>query len=479
MSDIGYYFSTLIGPLFFYGPFVAAVLLGLTLPIIVIALSSTSAKFLDHQKLVVIFAGIVLGSTLATAFSGRLIISDAELASNPSLLATARQEGNAWFSRIAHLVVLAVSISEIFLWFLQKRRMGNLQFKLWLAAMAYYTFSIVVSGILGEFRGLDLKVLYMPIVLTAVALLAPSNYKQALNALRFILFIPLVGSLVAIWIAPTLVMETGYQSLIAGLSIRLAGLTEHANSLGVIAAIAIFLELSRYVRAKPNIFFLAIASLNLVLAQSKTAWGIAIICLALLGLGVASVGRNKRGSTVDLKLAVFVSFSVALAIAFVFFKIDALQNYLGDDRTGLSTFTGRTKIWSITWDEFVSNPLTGYGPALWDQTYRFQRGMMAVGQAHNQYMQTLGQAGILGIGSLAIYICLLLSRGVSNWAETGGLSLVLVLVVLIRGLSESPMRMLGIMDFDSFTHLLAFTTAAAVTCAARPKGTVLAGKALA
>jgi O-antigen ligase len=469
MNDLSNYLfdflSILVGLIFAYWPFVVAIVLGFLLPTTVVVLSNESTKWNDHLKLTTIFATVVIGSTLAVAFSGRTLITQAELDAHPSLLATISVEhGNYWFSRLAHLVLLTVSMSEIFSWITRKRHMGETQFFLWITAMIYFVLSVLVSGVLGHFREFDIKVFYAPIVFTAVTLLVSSDYQKTLRTLRWILLIPLLGSLVAIWVAPHLVLETGYNSLIPGIHIRLAGLTEHANSLGLLAVVALFLELSPFVCNKPNIFLLLISLANLVLAQSKTAWVIAIIGFLFIRSRHVwkAYTQNKRSGDI-LGLLAGILILVSTAVLLIFSNIDSLQSFLNFDRNGLMTFTGRTIIWEVTWREFLNNPISGYGPSIWDHLYRFQHGMMYAGQAHNQYVQTLGQAGLLGILSLALYLMVLIRKGLQGWDETFGFSILMVIVLLMRGLSESPMRMIGIMDFDSFVHLLTFATVAVVS----------------
>lgn len=465
MGDKTEYLSMVIGLTLAYWPFASAVVLGLLLPTIIVGLSGLIGRYVDHMKLTAVFAFIVIGSTLAITFSGRTIVSEAELAAHPMLLtAAALDHGNYWFSRIAHFLLLSVSIAEIFLWITHKRHIGRSQLILWLAVMIYYTLSVLISGVLGHFGEFNINLIYAPIVFTAVALLVSSNYQKTLQSLRWILLIPLLGSLLAMWVAPNLVLETGYKGLIPGFNIRLAGLTEHANSLGTIAVIGLFLELSKYVQKKPNVLFLLISGANLVLAQSKTSWIIAIIGLIVFGLSAVKSRRLQYGKG-HLELAILCSafFTVTIIILIAFLKLDSLQTFLDADQTGLASFTGRTKIWNMTLDEFMNNPISGYGPSIWDSLYRFRHGMMHVGQAHNQYIQTLGQAGILGTLSLTFYIFLLVRRSYQGWNETDGLSFFVVTVLLVRGFSESPMRMIGIMDFDSFVHLFAFATVAALT----------------
>ncbi len=466
MNDIGKFLLLTFEWIFWYWPFAAAIALGLMLPAMVVAVSGVTNRYPAHLKLTAIFALIIIGNTLAISFSGRVIVSEADLVLHPAIMASPSfGKGNYWFSRVAHLLLMLVSVAEILMWCLRKRHMGKEQFVLWAAAMLYFTLSVVVSGIFGNFRSLNLNMIYAPIVFTAAILLVSPDFKKTLQALRWILLVPLLGSLVAIWLAPQLALETGYKGLIPGLTFRLAGLTEHANSLGVIAAIAMLLELSKFVQNRPNIIFLLVGGANLVLAQSKTAWVIAVIGLIILLINHMRApllqGHSQR-QTYFLKINIGIFFFASIAITALLFKSDALLNYFSIDTSGLLTFTGRTRIWSVTWNEFLNNPVSGYGPSIWDPLYRFQHGMGYVGQAHNQYVQTLGQAGLIGVVSLVFYIYLLIRKSYQGWSKTEGFSFLIVTALFLRGLTESPMQMIGILDINSFVHLLAFASVAAI-----------------
>lgn len=477
MGDISAYLWQTIDLIFGYWPFPAAIVLGLFLPAMVVAMSGITARYPDHLKLTAIFAFIIIGSTLSIAFSGRIILSGGDLVMHPSMLGWASSDNSHfWFSRVAHLLLMLLAFAEILRWLIHKRQMSKEQFVLWAAVMAYYTFSVLISGMIGNFRGLNLKVIFAPTVFTAVIFLVSADYQKTLRALRWLLLFPLSGSLVAIWLAPLLVLETGYQGLIPGLTVRLAGLTEHANVLGVIAAIALFLELSKFVQSRPNVFFLLISGANLFLAQSKTAWIIAIVGFAILiidFLRAPLVQGQKHRQEYFMALSISALFLSSIAFSAIFFKIDSLLNYLAVDSNGLLSFTGRTKIWSVTWNEFLNNPISGYGPSIWDPLYRYQHGMSYAGQAHNQFVQTFGQAGLLGIASLTVYIFLLVRKSYQGWGRTAGFSFLIVTALLLRDMTESPMLMQSILDFNSFIHLLAFASVAAIAFQPEPKPAAL------
>lgn len=443
-------------------PFAVALVIALMLPIILIGINSRTAHIKNYIKLTILFACIVIGSSLTTAFSGRIMMADDDISQNINYLQNFNNDSlNNWPSRIAHLILLTVAMSEIFSWIAGKKKLNDSVFVIWSLAISYWLFSVVICGIFGEIRDYNIKLLYAPIVFTAVALLADETYPKFLNNLRYILFIPLAGSLLLSVLQPSLVLETGYKSLIPGFSIRLAGLTEHANSLGMLAAIALLLETKGSQPSCIRLLFIITSASCLILSQSKTSWGIAVA--GLIFYTILHITSTKRSSKSEnhLRLFILIIIIILLSSIVALFKFESIINFLHEDRTGLATFTGRTKIWNITMGEFTKNPLFGYGPGLWDPLYRFQKGMLYVGQAHNQYIHTLGQSGILGGISLLIYIITLSKYSLKAPKILYGMPIVFTFALLVRGFSESPMRMMGILDTDGLVHSLAFLGAVA------------------
>ena len=296
------FFSNFIGFTLRFGPILLVILLALLLPTVVVLVNRVTKNWHDHTKLAIIFSTIILGMTLQIAFSGRVIHSVAEISANPRLELLGQIEGNPWFSRFAHLIFLTVSIGEIFLWFTRQKKMGQPQFTVWCAAMIYFMLSVPVSALLGHPPKFNLNLIYAPIVFTAVALLASSNFEKSLRVVRWALIIPLICSLLAMLIQPSLVIETGYKGLIPNLNIRLAGLTPHANSLGIMACVSLFIEISQFVRKRPNFLFLLVICANLLLSQSKTAWVMAIIGLIISTLFTIS-NSTKAHKKSDVLIA--------------------------------------------------------------------------------------------------------------------------------------------------------------------------------
>nr|WP_315496541.1 O-antigen ligase family protein [uncultured Rhodoferax sp.] len=459
MIDFGQTLSIAIGWVFSGAPFAVAMLTALLLPVAVVITSRSLRTVPNHIKLTLIFGTIVLGTTLSIAISGRVLVNENDLAATQNLLlALNSSEGNPWISRISHLFVLTLAFSEIFLWITRKKEINTGTYSLWLAALLYYIASNIVSGVFSEKTEYGIKILYAPVVFTAAVLLIDENYQKFLNQIRPILFIPLVISLAFIYINPLLVMESGYKSLIPGFTIRLAGITDHANSLGALSVIALLIEFSKLKKSNVNLFFLLTSAVCLLLSQSKTSWFIFAAGVALI---YSAKGEEKNiHSLPQLKTMTTIVFATIIAMIFLLYKFNSILDFFAQDKTGLTTLTGRTKIWTITVNEFFNNPLFGYGPTIWNIEYRSLKGMLYVGQAHNQYIQTLGQAGLIGVIFLLNYIFRFFKLCITSRHAMRPLAFAMTLVLLTRGFSESPMRMQSILDIDTFVHLIAFVLVA-------------------
>lgn len=217
-----------------------------------------------------------------------------------------------------------------------------------------------------------------------------------------------------------------------GLNVRLHGLQPHGNGLGYIAATVLLLGLYaplRFGRWDWLWQFSAVACL--ILSQSKTMWLATALGLAVYALNqVGTLPRIKR------RLAQLILATVILA---GLFAVTVAAPQL--DQADL-TLTGRTNVWAVTLREFRANPVSGYGPALWGEEFRNSQGagFEWVGQSHNQIVQTAGQAGIIGLAGLAFALLSLINMAWRSRHATQGASLALLTLLIVRGVSETPLR---------------------------------------
>ena len=453
----------IIGIIFQSSPYLLALLLGLLIPVIAVIAANTAGRWRDSSKIAVILGTLVLGNAISVGLTGRIIYTQEELAINPLVGAALETVLSSWAGRVTHAIVLFVSVGEIFRWVTGARSMAAPAKQVWFAFAAFYIASYWVGVIFATSRDIQLSWIYAPIAFTALAILAPSGCnREAMVKIQWVLLAVLTASLLAALVVPDMVVERGYKSWIPGFTYRLAGFSDHANSLGIIAALAVVMELSPFVKKRPNLIFLCIAVIALIFTQSKTAWMVAMVGIALVRYSDINSGiQSKVPGNAALAMIAGTLFVAVIAIIPIWLSINSgsLERFLSYEK--VFTFTGRTTIWQMSWEEFLANPLFGYGPAIWDLQYRYQKNFMAAGQAHNQLFQTMGQAGLLGLFTLFWYLYLLGRNCGRLWQSTSGLALIIFISLLIRCFGESPMRLSGLFGMDAFVHLLAFTFAAA------------------
>lgn len=459
-SDIG---IALIRGLFASIPFIGALVLGLGLPLAIVATASITQRISPNGRVILLLGAVVLGSALSVAFSGRTLYSAVEISQNPGLARWAQGPSiiGIRFSQVFTLVALLVSLGEIFRWATAKIKLNGAVARLWWAVFLFNGISVGLAGLVGEFRDPELRDLYFIIVVSGLAVIVSGAEISCWRTLRWLLVLPLAGSLVAMVVAPQSVLLNDYQSFIPGLTSRLFGLSEHANGLGLLAVVAIALECSTLVRARPSILMLLLQLTVLVLSQSKTAWVSLFVVLPLVRWHwLATGGQSADPWARQVRLLLLV-IGAAVAVAVV---VALAASSTGVQRTleanKVYTLTGRVGLWQMTLSEFYNAPFLGYGPSIWDVQYRVERGLLFAGQAHNQFIQILGQAGALGMISMLAYLGLLGWMSVRARTADHGLTMALFVLLMIRCLTESPLRMSGIMSWDSLLHLLVILGAA-------------------
>jgi len=78
--------------------------------------------------------------------------------------------------------------------------------------------------------------------------------------------------------------------------------------------------------------------------------------------------------------------------------------------------SGRAHFWGVAWQIFLANPIIGAGLDAFGVAYpKYDtwNGQFRVEQAHNDYLQILADAGILGFVCVLAFVLLLLRKGVS------------------------------------------------------------------
>lgn len=275
----------------------------------------------------------------------------------------------------------------------------------------------------------------LPLAILAIGLFPRPPLRWYERGLLLVLRFQVWGSLAAALAVPAWALKHGYGAGVPGLTTRLAGVTPHPNALGPLAVALVVLEWRREPRHRPAV---AVALVALVWTQSKTSW-------AALGLiaGIALVGALRRRAPARSVWPVVVLAGVIGASAYVALGLAGEGQDTDKREVSTETFTGRTAIWEVTLEAWQERPLIGHGAALWndqmDRRYRYRVGFPP-GHAHNQLIQTLGQAGLLGAVPLVVFLAAFAALARRADAVTRGVAGSLFLVLIVRCFSEPPLQ---------------------------------------
>jgi O-antigen ligase len=200
---------------------------------------------------------------------------------------------------------------------------------------------------------------------------------------------------------------------------RLAGLTDHPNTLGLIAVLAFLLTLSDASRWR--VLHLGIAGGVLVASESRDAWIAGIAGVALI------VGRRLGGGSAlrgSLTPALLLGAPVA-AIAVLWLAATSAVR-----EVDITSFNGRLPLWQDSVAVWKTAPVLGLGDGVWKALIQSGRVPSYGGEAHNQLLETLVTHGIVGL-LLLIVIVVAWSAGVRRAARSGYWEPALIMVVLV------------------------------------------------
>jgi O-antigen ligase len=442
--------------------------IGIVAPAVFVVGGNRLASISPSVRLILIMTLMVAGTVIPQILSGRILASDSELILNPYSQIDDESSGlGIVASQLFTGILLLLSTIEITAWSARRNIFRETINPLWLSMILFFFASVIVSGYFGTYRAPRLNDGYVAFVMTAVCIVARNVEVNFWRYVRWITLTPSLMSLMAMIMAPRFAWLPDFkQSIVPFLHGRLYGVADHPNSLGIIAAFAIVIECSPKIRPFPSFAILLVHLAVLFLAQSKTAWiAVLIAVVAIRWIDwKGKIGMQRRWETAVFQYITIISLLIVAAIGLAMLSTSS-QFLTRLDNAGITTFTGRTLIWKITLDEFFRHPLTGYGPSLWDFQYRAQQGMLYVGQAHNQFIQTLGQAGLIGALSLAIYLFAMFAVAIKGIRRDGGMALILLSLLITRCFSESPLHMNRITGWDAWLHVAVF--AAVVSLAAQ------------
>lgn len=425
-----------------------------------VAIGRHRGKLLLPMILTLLLAGGAVGVLL----SGR-DLAYARLAVVISIFETGWAE--RWVSRGFIAMIIALCIGVIVGKFVAREPFPIEGRSLFFGFLLYYITLSFLPSIFGTEPAFLHNQIYPLLVMTAVFLCERPTPEQFYSFAKWLLFAFMVASLLVAVAMPDMAFQQDYHGWIPGFDYRLWGLASHANLLATPALTLLLLEYLQPTRNRWYQTLLVLCALSaLVLSQSKTTWVAGLLVLGFLvayrkvpELGRALRGKGEIPLSSVLYLGSLLLGLLVLATALVFVDTDRLIDSImaSDIGEGLETASGRDLIWTTALEEWGNNWLFGYGPLIWGDLYRFQHGMFTYAfHAHNQVLQVVSMGGGIALFGLLVYVWLLLRYAVRAAAATKGVSVAMLLIVLVRSLSEVPLPQHAVFSTDFLLHAVLF-----------------------
>ena len=404
----------------------------------------------SHGYLHVIFYAMLLMVALANVLSGRDLTTIALSFEMPA--APIRHAVMVVMQPLASALMLMVAGERIISYWLKRDKATPVLPGLALTFILFWAGTVAAPALLGAHPYFSHDYVYPLVIGVAAVLATNTEWELAVRATRNAIMLFMVAGLLLIPIEPGLVLDNSYtQGLLPGVP-RLAGLAEHAVTMGLLAQLGLLCLMARPCRrAWFNRLAWATGLGVLFLAQSKAAWisfGICATCIVVVR-GSSSFWRRAsdpmRPEVGVLSLVLFMAGLLAVALLLMFGDLDSKLSSFFSSAEGaqLASLTGRDKIWAIAYEEWQRNPVFGYGPTLWDVSFRLSIGMPNATHAHNQFMDTLSRSGTVGAVTFVFYALVLLVMSVRYARTSGGLTLALFVALALRSISEVPLYLGG------------------------------------
>ena len=398
-----------------------------------------------------VFYAILLVVALTSLLAGRDLSTNMINYDRPEMV-VARHPVLALVQPIISLLILTISGERIITHWLKPGYAPRTPHFVFFAFVIFWLGTVGIPAVFSSHPVLSHDFIYPLVIGAAGVLVSGSERDTALRTVRDALMFFMLGGLLLVPISPSVVLDTSYgQGLIPGVP-RLAGLAPHAVSMGLLSQLSLaILLVYPYKRVALNRLAWVVGLSVLFLAQSKTAWIAFLLCSSCIVFFRSgptlwkTVNNPKRPEFGILVVLVFIA-SLLVLVTLVFFSdLDVQLNdfFATSQGAQLLSLTGRDRIWAVAYDEWQRSPVFGYGPTMWDVTFRAAVGMPFASHAHNQFMDTLSRSGAVGAGALIIYAATLLVLSIRFTKASRGLTLALFLGIVLRAVSEVPLLLFG------------------------------------
>lgn len=205
---------------------------------------------------------------------------------------------------------------------------------------------------------------------------------------------------------------------------RFMGLETHPSYCGFVISVYMVLNIRK------NMLFQIVPIFLMSITMAKTSIGSLILCL---GIHLLIVLKKSRWCQL-------YHFKIPMIIMIIYGFYLSLQESFD------WTLTGRTTIWEYSIQKYINSKsyLWGIGTSYMSNW---------VGQAHNQFIQSLVSNGLIGLMVIVALLVLLLVKTLKIYSRTGIYEPLLVWILLfVRCFTEAPFKLLAI-DTVSFPIL--------------------------
>jgi O-Antigen ligase len=307
-------------------------------------------------------------------------------------------------------------------------------------AVAYWLLGAISDWNAGLTTG-DLSFFVVPIALLVAWYYRP-KFSDAIGLLTWVLVgVCAVSLLMAVFDKSAAFTEEATRVVSFFSPHRLAGITEHPNTLGLYAALGAVLAWRRkagWVRFA----MLAICGIALAASDSRTAW---LACAA--GFVVFFMGRRQQAKAMSPWRLIGAAV-LMLIVAWVVIKVAVPEH-------DAFAFNGRSKAWNLVIENWTQTPLIGHSPSIW--VHLIAQGIVPewIGQAHNQFLQTLFTLGLVGVAVLLAILWLWTKTNLRSAQAGYLLPLALQAVIVVDCIFESRFTLTAIQgDLWLFSILL-------------------------
>ena len=407
----------------------------------------------------IVMAMVILVPPLATLLSGR------DITAIDLLKVTEVSPLVVWFLRLSSLALVGLAAVRLGSQLLGRATPQRTPVALLVALLVYYAGNYLVNGLFGNNRSMPLQQsLYAALLLVAVFQSAGHvRLATVVTVAKVALMAVMVSSLALLAIEPALVRQVEMAEVrLPFVDYRFFGLGSNPNSFATLAIVNLLLTAHQPFRSTLIEAANVAATLGcLLLAQSQTAWLAILIALPVLLIGRARFGvLDPRTLFVVGGLMSAAALAALAALTFSSHGVAITDFATGDRYRELTTLTGRPAIWAVAFAEWRDNPLFGYGPSMWDSVHRGRLGMPFAFSAHNQLVQALSVAGLVGLVTLVAYLLLLGLLAFCAPRPERGLALALYVLVLVRSITEVPLDLGTPFSNEFLLHFLLFVVLA-------------------